>query len=112
MRERDEENKVFFLFFFLGSCGGVCCLTVLLLVCVPAPRPLRRFDPAATASRFITRRFGFAGGLAFVGLLASVEGGEILKALLEVRGALFFAPSNIFPLPILLVLPFFHSVPP
>ena len=41
------------------------------------------FDPAATASRFITRRFGFVGGLAFVGLLASVEGGEIVKALLE-----------------------------
>uniref|UniRef100_A0A7S0T4T9 peptidylprolyl isomerase n=1 Tax=Mantoniella antarctica TaxID=81844 RepID=A0A7S0T4T9_9CHLO len=41
------------------------------------------FDPAATASRFITRRFGFTGGLVFVGLLASVEGGEILKALLE-----------------------------
>ena len=38
------------------------------------------FDPAATASRFITRRFGFVGGLAFVGLLASVEGGEIVKA--------------------------------
>ena len=41
------------------------------------------FDPAATASRFITRRFGLVGGLTFVALLASVEGGEILKALLE-----------------------------
>jgi len=41
------------------------------------------FDPAATASRFITRRFGFTGGLVFVGLLASVEGREIVGALLE-----------------------------
>lgn len=63
----------------------------MLCVCV-RPRPLRRFDPAATASRFITRRFGFAGGLAFVGLLASVEGGEILKALLEVSLHLSFLP--------------------
>ena len=40
---------------------------------------------AATASRFITRRFGFTGGLVFVGLLASVEGREIVgpNALLE-----------------------------
>ena len=29
------------------------------------------------------RRFGLVGGLTFVALLASVEGGEILKALLE-----------------------------
>lgn len=41
------------------------------------------FDPAATASRFITRRFGLAGGLAFVALLASTEGYEIVRALLE-----------------------------
>lgn len=41
------------------------------------------FDPAATASRFITRRFGFTGGLVFVGLLAAVEGREIVGALLE-----------------------------
>lgn len=59
-------------------------MCVCMCVCA-RDRPLPRFDPAATASRFITRRFGFTGGLAFVGLLASVEGGEILKALLEVR---------------------------
>ena len=41
------------------------------------------FDPAASASRFITRRFGFGGALVFIGLLASVEGGEIVKAVLE-----------------------------
>jgi len=34
-------------------------------------------------SRLITRRFGFAGGLAFVALLASTEGYEIVKKLLE-----------------------------
>ncbi len=41
------------------------------------------FDPAATASRWLTRRFGIVGGLGFVALLASVEGGEILRAVLE-----------------------------
>lgn len=37
------------------------------------------FDPAATASRFLTRRFGLAGGLGLVAVLAAVEGGELLK---------------------------------
>lgn len=41
------------------------------------------FDPAATISRFLTRRFGIVGGLAFVALLASTEGYEVVKALLE-----------------------------
>ena len=41
------------------------------------------FDPAATLSRLITRRFGFVGGLAFVGVLAATEGGAIIQALLE-----------------------------
>lgn len=41
------------------------------------------YDPAATISRFLTRRFGIVGGLAFVALLASTEGYEIVKALLE-----------------------------
>jgi hypothetical protein len=41
------------------------------------------FDPAATISRFLTRRFGIVGGLAFVALLASTEGYEIVKALQE-----------------------------
>ncbi len=44
------------------------------------------FDPAATLSRLITRRFGIVGGLAFVALLASTEGAEIVKALLEDYG--------------------------
>jgi len=42
------------------------------------------FDPAATASRFLTRRFGIIGGLGFVALLASTELFEIGKALFEV----------------------------
>ena len=41
------------------------------------------FDPAATISRFLTRRFGIVGGLAFVAVLASTEGVEIFKALQE-----------------------------
>lgn len=41
------------------------------------------YDPVATASRFLTRRFGIVGGLGLVAALASVEGGEIVKALLE-----------------------------
>ncbi|KAG1667903.1 hypothetical protein FOA52_013664 [Chlamydomonas sp. UWO 241] len=41
------------------------------------------FDPAATISRFVTKRFGILGGLGFVALLASTEGAEIVKALLE-----------------------------
>jgi hypothetical protein len=41
------------------------------------------FDPAATLSRLITRRFGFVGGLAFVGVLAATEGGAIFQAVLE-----------------------------
>lgn len=60
----------------------------------PAPAPSRKdkplpgsgvnlYDPVATASRFLTRRFGIVGGLGLVALLASVEGGEIVKALLE-----------------------------
>jgi hypothetical protein len=41
------------------------------------------YDPVATASRALTRRFGIVGGLGLVAVLASVEGGEIIKALLE-----------------------------
>eukprot|EP00667_Euglena_gracilis_P015296 EG_transcript_15908 len=44
---------------------------------------LKYNDPIAAASRFIGRRFGLAGGLAFVGIFAAVEGNEILQALLE-----------------------------
>ena len=39
-----------------------------------------QFDPVLSASSFVSRRFGLAGGLALVGLLAAVEGNEILKS--------------------------------
>mmetsp|Transcript_18117 Transcript_18117/g.43034 ORF Transcript_18117/g.43034 Transcript_18117/m.43034 type:complete len:257 (-) Transcript_18117:284-1054(-) len=42
-----------------------------------------QFDPVMTATGFISRRFGLVGGLAVVGLLAAVEGNEIVKAALE-----------------------------
>lgn len=45
--------------------------------------PFNQFDPAATLSRAITRRFGFAGGLAFVAFLAATDGVEIVEALLR-----------------------------
>ena len=41
------------------------------------------YDPVATFSRFLTRRFGIVGGLTLVAALAAVEGGEILKALVQ-----------------------------
>ncbi len=40
-----------------------------------------QFDPVLTVTSFISRRFGLAGGLAVVALLASTEGNEILKSL-------------------------------
>ena len=45
---------------------------------------LKYNDPLAATSRFIGRRFGLAGGLAFVGLVAAVEGNEILQAVLSI----------------------------
>ena len=42
------------------------------------------FDPAATLSRALTKRFGIVGGLSLVAVLALVEGGEIVKSLLEI----------------------------
>jgi len=39
-----------------------------------------QFDPVLSATTFVSRRFGLAGGLALVVLLASTEGNEILKA--------------------------------
>lgn len=41
------------------------------------------YDPVATMSRMLTRRFGIVGGLGLVAALGAVEGGEIIKALLE-----------------------------
>jgi len=56
-------------------------------------------DPVATASRFITRRFGFTGALIFIAGLASVEGWEIVKAVLETEeegaGELVQLPSGL-----------------
>lgn len=40
-----------------------------------------QFDPILTLSGVISRRFGIAGGLAVVALLAATEGNEILKSL-------------------------------
>jgi FKBP-type peptidyl-prolyl cis-trans isomerase len=42
------------------------------------------FDPAATLSRALTKRFGIVGGLGLVAVLAVVEGSSIVKSLLEV----------------------------
>ena len=42
------------------------------------------FDPAATLSRALTKRFGIVDGLSLVAVLALVEGGEIVKSLLEI----------------------------
>lgn len=40
-----------------------------------------QFDPVLSATGFLSRRFGIAGGLAVFAVLAAVEGGEIIKAL-------------------------------
>lgn len=48
----------------------------------PPPTP-NLFDPAATISRLLTRRFGIVGGLGFVAVLAAVEGNEIIQAIRE-----------------------------
>ena len=40
-----------------------------------------QFDPVLSLSGFVSRRFGLAGGLAVVALLAATEGNEILKSL-------------------------------
>jgi len=42
-----------------------------------------QFDPVLSATSFISRRFGLAGGLGLVALLASTEGNEILKSLTD-----------------------------
>lgn len=39
-----------------------------------------QFDPVLSASQWLSRRFGLAGGLALVALLAATEGREILLA--------------------------------
>merc|ERR1719310_204258 len=42
-----------------------------------------QFDPVLSASGFLSRRFGIVGGLGLVGLLAAVEGREIVAAFLD-----------------------------
>ena len=42
-----------------------------------------QFDPFLSLTTFISRRFGLAGGLAVVALLAATEGNEILKSVLD-----------------------------
>jgi len=42
-----------------------------------------QFDPVLSATTFVSRRFGLAGGLTLVALLAATEGNEILKSLLD-----------------------------
>lgn len=42
-----------------------------------------QFDPVLSVSGFVSRRFGLAGGLGFVALLAATEGNEILKSVLD-----------------------------
>ena len=51
------------------------------------------YDPVATASRALTRRFGIVGGLGLVAALASVEFKEIMTAACPESGVkLMFAP--------------------
>lgn len=59
-----------------------------------------QFDPVLSLSGFLSRRFGIAGGLVLVGLLAATEGNEILKAFLETgptegNGQLVTTPSGL-----------------
>jgi len=42
-----------------------------------------QFDPVLSATTFVSRRFGLAGGLGLVALLAATEGNEILKSILD-----------------------------
>lgn len=57
-------------------------------------------DPIASATGFVSRRFGLAGGLAVVALLAATEGREIVNALLDTGpqegdGKLVTTPSGL-----------------
>ena len=51
-----------------------------------APPTSNLYDPVASLSRFLTRRFGIVGGLSLFAVLAATEGAEIVRALLEERG--------------------------
>jgi len=42
-----------------------------------------QFDPVLSATTFVSRRFGLAGGLGLVALLAATEGNEIVKSITD-----------------------------
>ena len=59
-----------------------------------------QFDPVLSATTFVSRRFGLAGGLGLVALLAATEGNEILKSLTDTgpvvgSGELVTTPSGL-----------------
>ena len=59
-----------------------------------------QFDHVLTATTFVSRRFGLAGGLGLVALLAATEGNEILKSLTDTgpvagSGELITTPSGL-----------------
>lgn len=59
-----------------------------------------QFDPVLSATTFISRRFGLAGGLGLVALLAATEGNEIVKSFLDTgpqpgSGELITTPSGL-----------------
>ena len=59
-----------------------------------------QFDPVLSATTFVSRRFGLAGGLALVALLAATEGNEILKSITDTgpvvgSGELITTPSGL-----------------
>jgi len=59
-----------------------------------------QFDPVLSATTFISRRFGLAGGLGLVALLAATEGNEILKSVTDTgpkegSGELITTPSGL-----------------
>lgn len=60
-----------------------------------------QFDPVLSLSSFVTRRFGLAGGLALVALLAATEGNEIVKSVFDtgpqavVDGQIVTKPSGL-----------------
>ena len=59
-----------------------------------------QFDPVLSATTFVSRRFGLAGGLGLVALLAATEGNEILKSITDTgpkpgSGELITTPSGL-----------------
>merc|ERR1719298_126074 len=60
-----------------------------------------QFDPVLTVTTFVSRRFGLAGGLGLVALLAATEGNEILKSILDtgpkeiINGETITTPSGL-----------------